>query len=43
MNDPKDFAWLGGMIQTSDTLFPSGGYAHSYGLEEMVAFSSPWH
>ena len=38
MNNPKDFAWLGGMIQTTDTLFPSGGYAHSYGLEEMVAF-----
>ena len=37
MNDPKDFAWLGGVIQTTDTLFPSGGYAHSYGLEEMVA------
>ena len=39
MNDPKDFAWLGGVIQTTDTLFPSGGYAHSYGLEEMVALN----
>ena len=29
--------WLGGLIQTTDTLFPSGGYAHSYGLEELVA------
>ena len=31
------FEWLGGLLQTTDTLFPSGGYAHSYGLEEMVA------
>jgi urease accessory protein len=37
MTDPKNFQWLGGLIQTTDTLFPSGGYAHSYGLEEMVA------
>ena len=37
MTDPKKFEWLGGLIQTTDTLFPSGGYAHSYGLEEMVA------
>jgi urease accessory protein len=29
--------WLGGLIQTTDTLFPSGGYAHSYGLEELVS------
>ena len=29
--------WLGGLIQTTDTLFPSGGYAHSYGLEEQVS------
>ena len=40
MNNPKDFAWLGGVIQTTDTLFPSGGYAHSYGLEEMVALDN---
>ena len=33
----KESDWLGGLIQTTDTLFPSGGYAHSYGLEEMVA------
>ena len=37
MTDPKQIEWLGGLIQTTDTLFPSGGYAHSYGLEEMVA------
>jgi urease accessory protein len=29
--------WLGGLIQSTDTLFPSGGYAHSYGLEEQVS------
>jgi urease accessory protein len=33
----KHLDWLGGLLQTTDTLFPSGGYAHSYGLEEMVA------
>ena len=33
----KHFEWLGGLLQTTDTLFPSGGYAQSYGLEEMVA------
>ena len=33
----KETDWIGGLIQTTDTLFPTGGYAHSYGLEEMVA------
>lgn len=33
----KETNWLGGLLQTTDTLFPSGGYAHSYGLEELVA------
>ncbi|MBP52764.1 MAG: hypothetical protein CMI27_06420 [Opitutae bacterium] len=37
MSETKNFEWLGGLIQTTDTLFPSGGYAHSYGLEELVA------
>ncbi|MEC8355076.1 MAG: urease accessory UreF family protein, partial [Verrucomicrobiota bacterium] len=37
MLEPENFEWLGGLIQTTDTLFPSGGYAHSYGLEELVA------
>ena len=37
MPETKNFEWLGGLIQTTDTLFPSGGYAHSYGLEELVA------
>ena len=39
MSESKNFEWLGGLIQTTDTLFPSGGYAHSYGLEEMVALN----
>ena len=29
--------WLASLLQTTDSLFPSGGYAHSYGLEELVA------
>ena len=37
MPETKNVEWLGGLIQTTDTLFPSGGYAHSYGLEELVA------
>ncbi|MBT3635792.1 MAG: hypothetical protein HN531_02560 [Opitutae bacterium] len=37
MPETNDVEWLGGLIQTTDTLFPSGGYAHSYGLEELVA------
>ena len=39
MPESKNYDWLGGLIQTTDTLFPSGGYAHSYGLEEMVALN----
>jgi urease accessory protein UreF len=39
MPESKNFDWLGGLIQTTDSLFPSGGYAHSYGLEEMVALN----
>ena len=39
MSGKKNFNWLSGLIQTTDTLFPSGGYAHSYGLEEMVALN----
>jgi urease accessory protein len=29
-------AWLPGLLQTSDALFPTGAYAHSLGLEEAV-------
>jgi len=33
----EDYPWLSSMLQTVDPLFPIGSYAHSYGLEEMVA------
>ncbi len=29
-------AWLPFLLQTSDAVFPTGAYAHSHGLEEMV-------
>jgi urease accessory protein len=29
-------AWLPGLLQTSDALFPTGAYAHSLGFEEAV-------
>ncbi|HEX8311767.1 MAG TPA: urease accessory UreF family protein [Chthoniobacteraceae bacterium] len=28
--------WLSGLLQTSDALFPTGAYAHSFGFEECV-------
>jgi urease accessory protein len=31
-----DSSWLPFVLQTSDPLFPTGAYAHSLGLEEMV-------
>lgn len=30
-------SWLALLLQTSDPLFPTGAYAHSFGLEEMVS------
>lgn len=32
----SDVAWLAGMLQLGDTFYPTGAYAHSYGLEGMV-------
>ncbi len=29
-------AWLPALLQTADPLFPTGAYAHSFGLEELV-------
>lgn len=29
--------WLALLLQTSDPLFPTGAYAHSFGLEELVS------
>lgn len=31
-----DLRWLLGLLQTSDSLYPTGAYAHSFGLEGMV-------
>ncbi len=36
----EDYPWLSSMLQTVDPLFPIGSYAHSYGLEELVALGS---
>jgi urease accessory protein len=33
------FPWLPFILQTSDALFPTGSYAHSFGLEEFVRLS----
>src|SRR5882672_5082613 len=29
-------AWLPHLLQTTDSIFPTGSYAHSFGLEELV-------
>lgn len=38
--DPEGFTdptgWLCGLLQTGDSLFPTGSYAHSFGLEGLV-------
>lgn len=31
-----DAAWLVGLLQTGDSFYPTGGYAHSFGLEGLV-------
>ena len=31
------FPWLGRLLQISDSAFPTGGYAHSFGFEQVVA------
>jgi urease accessory protein len=36
LEDSRDFSWLPFVLQTNDPLFPTGAYAHSLGLEEMV-------
>lgn len=30
------FSWLARLLQVSDSAFPTGGYAHSYGFEQVV-------
>ncbi len=34
--DSTDLAWLPWMLQTADSLFPTGAYAHSLGFEQSV-------
>lgn len=33
---PLTAAWLSAMLQANDSLFPTGSYAHSFGLEPLV-------
>jgi urease accessory protein len=32
----KDVGWITGMLQMGDTFYPTGAYAHSFGLEGLV-------
>jgi urease accessory protein len=32
------FPWLARLLQVTDSAFPTGGYAHSYGFEQIVRF-----
>ena len=36
MDDPAEFPWLARLLQVNDSAFPTGGYAHSYGFEQIV-------
>jgi urease accessory protein len=36
MSEDLAIAWLPALLQTSDTFFPTGAYAHSLGFEELV-------
>jgi urease accessory protein len=33
---PFDAAWIVGLLQASDSFYPTGSYAHSFGLERLV-------
>lgn len=35
-----DLAWLPVLLQTSDALFPTGAYAHSFGFEEFARLTN---
>jgi len=34
--DNETFPWLARLLQVNDSAFPTGGYAHSYGFEQIV-------
>jgi len=36
MDNTQDFPWLARLLQVNDSAFPTGGYAHSYGFEQVV-------
>jgi urease accessory protein len=36
MSTDPGFSWLPRLLQLSDSAFPTGGYAHSYGFEQVV-------
>jgi urease accessory protein len=33
-----EFPWLARLLQVTDSAFPTGGYAHSYGFEQIVRY-----
>jgi urease accessory protein len=36
-DDPRsDFTWIAGLLQAGDSFYPTGSYAHSFGLEGLV-------
>jgi urease accessory protein len=37
-NAASEFPWLARLLQVNDSAFPTGGYAHSYGFEQIVRF-----
>jgi urease accessory protein len=39
MTDQGDFPWLAQLFQVTDSAFPTGSYAHSYGFEQVVRMS----
>ncbi len=41
MNPPSaNISWLPALLQTSDALFPTGAYAHSFGFEEYARLAN---
>ena len=38
MDNGATFPWLARLLQVNDSAFPTGGYAHSYGFEQVVRF-----